>query len=125
MSAELARLEELLARALVDPDPAAAVARAARDPDLAPDLRDGLANADPDGFGIAALLVVRLRFERVIHGSRQAGEWFDRDPASFAAAFKRYHSEVRPTAGFPSGEARLFEAWVAGQAPTADGPAVP
>ncbi|MDA1264675.1 MAG: hypothetical protein O2816_06310 [Planctomycetota bacterium] len=99
---DLARLQRLMADALVDPEPDTAL-RAA-DP--------AFADTDPDGVRIAALLIVRLRFERVIHGSRQGGEWFDEDPAAFAAAFKRYHAEVPPTAATPSGEARLFEAWV-------------
>ena len=89
---ELADLQRRLADALVQPEPAF--------PDV-----------DEDGLRISALLVVRLRFERVLHGSPMGGEWFERDGADFAAAFKRYHAEVPPTAGSPTAEARLFEAW--------------
>ena len=63
-------------------------------------------------FAMSALLVVRLRFERALNGSRVAGEWFERDPASFAEAFRRYHGEVPARAGFPTAEGRDFEAWV-------------
>jgi len=124
MCAEIARLEHLLARALRQPDPVAALALAARDPKLSADLRARLERVAPDGLRVAALLVVRLRFERALHGSRAAAEWFERDPASFARAFKSYHAEVAPTAALPSEEARLFERWVAAQdAPALRAPA--
>lgn len=67
--------------------------------------------ADADGVGMTALLVARLRFERLVRGSPAAEAWFDRDPADFARAFRRYHAEVAPRAFFPAGEAELFEAW--------------
>ena len=112
MSDGLARLEALVAHAMVQPDPAAALAAASGDEQLPAELREALKAADPDGVRIAALIVVRLRFERTLHGSHLAGEWFERDGAAFTAAFKRYHAEVPPTANLPSGEGRLFEAWL-------------
>jgi hypothetical protein len=60
---------------------------------------------------MAAILVVRLRFERLLRGSPVAEEWFERDPESFAEAFRRYHAEVPPRAFFPADEAALFRAW--------------
>ena len=111
MSEGLARLEAAVARAMVQPDPASALAAAAEDEQLPAELRDALRAADPDGVRIAALIVVRLRFERTLHGSQLAGEWFERDAAAFAAAFKRYHAEVPSSASLPTGEGRLFEAW--------------
>lgn len=110
----LERLEAVVARALVAADPAEAWRAAAADPALPAELRDALGAAAEDGVRMAALIVARLRFERLIHGSRAAADWFERDPAAFAEAFRRYHAEVRPTAALPSGEARLFEAWTAG-----------
>ena len=107
----MARLEAAVARAMVQSDPAAALAAAAGDERLPAELREALRAADPDGVRVAALIVVRLRFERALHGSRLAGEWFERDPADFTAAFKRYHTEVPPSASLPTGEGRLFEAW--------------
>ena len=112
MSRELERFEALVARALVAREPASALADAARDEGLTGDLRERLTAADPEGVTIAGLLVARLRFERLMHGSRAAGEWFERDPATFAAAFKRYHTSVKPTACLPSDEAGQFERWV-------------
>ena len=111
MSAELELLEGLLARALADPDPAAALERARAREDLPEATRAQLAAIDPEGFVLSSLLVVKLRFERAVQGSPVAAGWFERDPAGFAAAFRRYHAEVAPTASLPSGEARLFEGW--------------
>jgi hypothetical protein len=119
---ELARFEALLAAALTAPNPVAALRAAARSAELSPDLRARLAGADPDGVGISALLVVRLRFERLLNGSRAAAEWFEHDPAEFAAAFKRYHTSVPPCAFLPSAEARAFDAWRGGAGQDAGGP---
>jgi hypothetical protein len=66
---------------------------------------------DEDGFRMAALLVSKLRFERLMQGDRDAAAWFERDPAAFAAAFRRYHAAVRPTAYFPWEESALWRAW--------------
>ena len=66
---------------------------------------------DGDGVQMAALLIARLRFERLLRGSPAAESWFDRDPADFARAFRRYHAEVAPSAFFPADEAALFAAW--------------
>lgn len=112
MSDDLVRLEAAVAHAMLQPDPATALAAAAEDQKLPAELRDALRAADPDGVRIAALIVVRLRFERTLNGSQLAGEWFERDGAAFTAAFKRYHAEVPPSASLPSGEGRLFEAWL-------------
>jgi len=73
---------------------------------------DGAVQAMAQRRNLAALLVARLRFERLLRGSPQAEAWFDADPEAFAAAFKRYHAEVPPAAFFPQAEARLFRQWV-------------
>ncbi|WP_437762207.1 hypothetical protein WME77_29470 [Sorangium sp. So ce764] len=107
-----ARYEALVARAMTAEDPVAALRAAAEDPALPPALRRALLGADEDGVRMSALLVARLRFERLLRGSPEAEAWFDRDPAEFSAAFRRYHAEVPPTAFFPPGEARLFRRWI-------------
>ncbi|WP_438026023.1 hypothetical protein [Sorangium sp. So ce233] len=107
-----ARYEEVVARAMTAEDPVAALRVAAEDPALPPALRRSLRAADEDGVRMSALLVARLRFERLLRGSPEAEAWFDRDPEEFSAAFRRYHAEVPPTAFFPPGEARLFRAWL-------------
>ena len=106
-----ARLERLVADALTSADPVAGFELAARDPELPGELRSALRLARPTGIRMAALIVARLRFERLLQGSRHASEWFARDPADFTRAFKRYHHSVPPTASLPSEEAELFETW--------------
>jgi len=106
---DLARLESLLADALVAADPAGELRRGAGT--LPPELRAAVAAADPDGVRMTALLVARLRFERLVQGSREAGAWFDRDPKGFTEEFRRYHRAVPPTAHDPAGEAELFSRW--------------
>ncbi|WP_437297199.1 hypothetical protein [Sorangium sp. So ce426] len=110
-----ARYEALVARAMTAEDPVAALRAAAEDPVLPPALRKALLGADEDGVRMSALLVARLRFERLLRGSPEAEAWFDRDPAEFSAAFRCYHAEVPPTAFFPPGEARLFRGWIEAQ----------
>lgn len=106
-------VERLLAAALVAADPVEALARAARDRRLPADAARMLAAIDADGFRIAALLVARLRFERLQHGHAGVAAWLDDDPAGFTEAFRRYHAEVPPTALFPPDEALAFDAWLA------------
>lgn len=90
---ELLRCEERLAASLLAADPAAALAG--------------------DGWVVTALLVARLRFERLLHGSRVARERFRDDPRAFALEFRRYHAGVAPRAFHPQAEARDYEAWLA------------
>lgn len=106
--------ERLMVAALSAPDPVRALRRAARDRRLPAELRRGLLAADPDGVRMSALLVAKLRFERLLRGSPDAEAWFDRDGAGFTRAFRRYHREVPMTAFFPAAEARLWRAWVTG-----------
>ena len=105
-------VEALLAAALVALDPLDALARAACDPRLSSEAASRLAAIDADGFRITALLVARLRFERLLHGDPDAAAWYDADPSGFTDAFRRYHAVVPPTAFFPPDEARAFEAWL-------------
>ena len=107
-----ALVEQALARALMARDPVLALRRAARDARLPAAMRRALSACDPDGLRLSALLVLKLRFERLMRGSPEAQAWFDRDAAGFARAFRRYHSQVPPTAFFPPAEARLFRAWL-------------
>jgi hypothetical protein len=109
----LVRYEEAVARAMTARDPVEALREAGRDPALPIGLRRALLAADPDGVRMAALLVARLRFERLLRGCPEAEAWFDRDPADFSDAFRRYHAEVPPSAFFPPAEARLFRRWLA------------
>ena len=68
--------ERVLARALRAPDPPAVLAAAARNRRLPAALRRALGAVAPDGLRLAALLVTRLRFERLLRGSGAAAAWF-------------------------------------------------
>jgi hypothetical protein len=105
------RFQRALGRALVAPDPALATLRIARDRRHPPELRRTLRRVDVAGVEMAALLVARLRFERLLRGSPEAEDWFEADAAGFAAAFRRYHGEVPPVALFPAQEAKAFGDW--------------
>ena len=113
---QLMDFEQRIAMALTSAVPAMSFESLVDDERIPADLRARVAEADIDGFLITSLLVARLRFERLMQGSRRASEWFESDPAAFAAAFRRYHSEVDPIAGMPATEAELFEDWLEDQA---------
>ncbi|HTF88406.1 MAG TPA: hypothetical protein VK843_08355 [Planctomycetota bacterium] len=104
-------LERVLADALTSADPAQFVQRAAQDPRNAAATRAALQSIDLDGLRISALIVVKLRFERLLQGSQNAADWFETDPRGFAAAFKRYHLEIAQRAATPVEEAAKFEVW--------------
>jgi len=105
-------LETLLARALLSADPWGTLISARADPSLPQDLREHLAAIDEDGLRISGLLVAKLRFERVMNGSRRAAEWFERDPESFTTAFRRYHTMQPSLEQWPGLEGQQFERWL-------------
>lgn len=106
---DLAALQARLARVLLAPDPGAARSELATD--------DPISAADEDGLRIAALLVARLRFERVMQGSDVAARAFEADPATFAEAFRAYHAEVAPGSPLAAEEGAAFERWLAAGTP--------
>ena len=108
---ELGAWEATVTRLVLSRDPVAELGRLRRSRAVPAALRRRLAQADVDGVVLTSLLVARLRFERLLRGSPAAEAWFDDDAPGFAAAFKRYHTEVPPTAFFPPDEADLFESW--------------
>ncbi|MEM9487950.1 MAG: hypothetical protein AAGC55_02335 [Myxococcota bacterium] len=109
------RFERLLAQAMIARDPVAAMRAIADDASLPEELRQAAAAADPRGVEMTALLVARLRFERLIQGSIEAASWFEREPDQFAAAFREYHQTVAPVVFFPADEGRLFADWLRGR----------
>jgi len=72
---------------------------------------NGLRHLGP-GVDVSRRLVAKLRFERLMHGSSRAREWFERDPADFTRAFQAYRAAVPAKAWFPLEEARDFTAWL-------------
>ena len=100
---KLAEYERRMAAAMRADDPVAAV-------------RAIFPGADADGVQLAALIVARLRFERLLRGSPEAAAWFERDAAGFARAFRRYHASVAPRTFFPADEAAAFADFCAAEA---------
>jgi len=107
---ELEHVERLLAEAFTQRDPLTWLRE--REGDLPEAIASVLPGISDDGARIASILVARLRFERLVQGSRIAGEWYDTDARAFTLAFKRYHAEVPSEVLFPKDEARLYEAWL-------------
>ncbi len=103
-----AQLEALLAQAMVAADPVAVLDQAAADRRRPAALRAALRSCDRDGVRMTALLIAKLRFERLLRACEEAEWLFERDPASFSELFRQYHQSVPPTAFFPAEEARLF-----------------
>jgi hypothetical protein len=105
-----ARWETILAGALRSEDPVAVLCEASNDRALPPAVRRAFTRAVKDGHGLqmSALLVAKLRFERLMRGSGALSEWFERDPETFTATFHRYHRETPLSAVFPTAEARDF-----------------
>lgn len=94
-------------------DPLTELQQAAANPSLPQALRRALAGADGDGVRLAALLVCKLRFERLIRACAEAEELFVSDPEQFAATFRRYHAAVPPLDFFPPREAQRFRQFLA------------
>jgi uncharacterized protein (UPF0276 family) len=84
-----------------------------------PELEPLLGPLDRDALQLTALLVRKLRFERLLQGSREAAFWFETRPEEFAKVFGRYCRDVAPTAVFPVEEVALFEEWAV-EAPLSD-----
>ncbi len=93
----LADLQEQLARALVSAEPERELS------DL------GL---DPQGLRLAATIILKLRFDRVMRAEARYRELYDRDPDGFTRDFLAYHREVPPQAYFPAEEAALWESFL-------------
>jgi len=121
MRALYARFEERVAAAMTAADPVAAMRALAEDASLPGELRQAARAAVTHARGIelTALLVARLRFERLMQGSMEASALFERDPVGFAELFRAYHREVAPGVFFPAQEGRLFAAWLATRPPPA------
>jgi uncharacterized protein (UPF0276 family) len=66
---------------------------------------------DEDGRRLTALLVAKLRFERIQRGSDLAMRWFDAEPQAFSDVFRRYHAAEPSTDVFPAPEADRFFAF--------------
>lgn len=107
----LSEVQRVLLAACRARDPFAVLQASLASPDLTTDERAWLASIDADGLRVTALIVTKLRFERIVNGDERLGQRFDADPEAFARAFQRYSEEVAPSFIFPGEEAEAFERW--------------
>jgi uncharacterized protein (UPF0276 family) len=101
--------ETLVAEAMRSDDPVAGFKEAASDARLCDALRDAASGVRADGVRLSALLVARLRFERLIQGCPEAAQWYEEDALGFTRAFREFHQQEPPRTGVS--EAERFRAW--------------
>lgn len=116
MSASPESFAAFIARALRSPDPVARLRERLADPNLDVEERARLRAVDEDGFRVAALIVAKLRFERLMQGSARVAHGFALDAQAFADAFREYHEQVPMTSPMPWEEGKSFEDWARRQA---------
>jgi hypothetical protein len=101
----LAELQEVLVSCCTARDPAAALAAARV---AHPGLERWLATIDPDGLRLTAMLIQKLRFERIVRGDPELAARFEADPPGFTSVFREYLVAQPPTCVFPEEEADRF-----------------
>ena len=101
----LSELQGVLVSCCVAEDPAAtlAVARASH-----PELEPFLETVDIEGLRLTALLIRKLRFERIVRGDPDLAAKFEADPSGFTSIFREYLVEEPPDSVFPEEEAERF-----------------
>jgi hypothetical protein len=110
----LRELQERLLAVLADADPVAALTRLLADPQgLTDEDVTALRQIDADGLRLTALIVVKLRFERLTLAVPELAALFAEQPEEFVQLFREYAAAVPATAYFPSAEATLFREWYA------------
>jgi hypothetical protein len=109
--------QRLLAQALLADDAVAAVAALGENHRLSRVLRSAAQQAVPDGVRVSALLVAKLRFERLMRGDARLRAWFEQSPKVFVETFHRYHAEESPICSFPRAEAQHFGEWLQNSEP--------
>ncbi|MBK6939194.1 MAG: hypothetical protein IPH13_03170 [Planctomycetes bacterium] len=112
MSPPRESFDVFIARAMRSSDPVACLRERRDDPTLDADEGTRLRAIDEDGFRIAALIVAKLRFERLLQGSAPAARGFALDARTFADVFRDYHQQVPMTSPMPWDEGRRFDEWV-------------
>jgi len=106
----LGELQAALVACCAAEDPAAALAEArASHPELAP----WLGTVDVEGLRLTALLIRKLRFERIVRGDPNLAARFEADPSGFTAILKEYLAAESPSCVFPEDEAERFRRFLA------------
>lgn len=103
-------LQKLLVDCCIADDPVATLERLRAEQ---PELEPWLGHLDPEGLKLTALLVKKLRFERILRGDPRLAARFQQDPQAFTVLFRNYLNEVPPTASFPAEEAQAFREFLA------------
>ena len=106
----LGELQAVLVSCLAAEDPAAAlvVARASH-----PELDPWLETVDLEGLRLTALLIRKLRFERIVRGDPNLAARFEADPSGFTSIFREYLVTESPNRVFPEEEAEGFRRFLA------------
>lgn len=108
----LSGVQRVLMAALLHNDSVAELRRlTAAAADLSNEERDWLEQFDADGLRMTAMMVQKVRFERLTRGDPEAAAWFERDPDGFMEVYQSYVGEVGSSACFPEQEAELFCQW--------------
>jgi hypothetical protein len=108
----LSRVQQLLLDALLSDDPPRTLRRLAEQAaDLSETERAFLRRIDADGFRLSALLIQKLRFERLTAADPALAEQFERRPEEVVALFRAYNAAVPPIVYFPEQEAGRYHQW--------------
>ena len=104
----LEALQNILVQALYHPDSQERLNELVATADLTEQERQLLERIQPRGLRLTHLLLMNLRFERVLRGDPSAVEWFERDARGFVQAFREFNQSVPPTALLSREEGERF-----------------
>src|SRR5262245_50290569 len=99
----LADLQRLLADALPQRDPAAALQHASGESEM-------LRHLPEDGLLLTSLVLVKLRMQQLLK-SPDVLQMFEENPEHFARQFEQYHADCPMSDFFPEGEGARFADW--------------
>lgn len=105
-------VQRILVQALLSDDAPAELRRQlTQAEDLTAQERLCVERLDADGLLLTALMLKKLRFERLTRGHAAMSDLFRERPEEFLRLFAAYTAAVPPTAYFPGEEAELFRKW--------------
>lgn len=104
----LESLQNILAQSLYHPDSQKKLVELSVSADLTQEERLLLARVQPRGLRLTHLLLMNLRFERVLKGRPDLESWFESDPKGFVEVFRKYNESAPPTVLFAGQEAKQF-----------------
>ncbi len=104
----LESLQNILAQALYHPDSQQNLTELMLSADLTQEERNLLSRAQPRGLKLTHLLLMNLRFERVLRGCPALEDWFESDPKGFVDIFRKYNMSSPPETLFAVQEGKVF-----------------